>query len=360
MIVDSAVRHQVRLEQLKQGISNLVNDLTDEIIDAAALAIRDAGEAVRDMSPRELEELLRRVVSETEGLRKDQVTILYRELEGIGDYEVQFERGLIEEEMTQAQIKQRLKVPRKGAAFRAAMRDPLAATGDKLSGFVEGWSASEQQKLNRLVRRGYTSGLTNDQLIRQLRGTRKKNYKDGLKEISERDAEAVVRTTVQHVANSARESVWEANSDIVSKVLVVATLDTRTTLQCASLDGREFRLDDPRRPRFPLHVNCRTTTVPVIDGVDVRAFANRESMDGHVPAKMSYFDWLKTQSPEFQDSVIGPERGKLLRDGGLSTTRFAELQLGRTFKPLTLDDMRQLEPEAFARMEAENKKEKAA
>jgi hypothetical protein len=48
-----------------------------------------------------------------------------------------------------------------------------------------------------------------------------------------------------------------------------------------------------------------------------------------------------------QDSIIGPTRGKLLRKGGLSSQRFAELQLSKNYKPLTLDEMKKLEPVAF-------------
>lgn len=52
---------------------------------------------------------------------------------------------------------------------------------------------------------------------------------------------------------------------------------------------------------------------------------------------------------EAMDIAIGTTRAKLLRSGGLSAERFAELQLGTNFQPLTLDEMRRLEPKAFAR-----------
>lgn len=97
--------------------------------------------------------------------------------------------------------------------------------------------------------------------------------------------------------------------------------------------------------------NCRSTIVPEID----KAFAalersmERASIDGPVPAKTTYFDWLKTQPAAFQDEAIGKTRGALLRDGGISAERFAELQLGKNFEPLTLDEMRKLEPVAFER-----------
>ena len=68
-----------------------------------------------------------------------------------------------------------------------------------------------------------------------------------------------------------------------------------------------------------------------------------------VPASQSYYAWLKTQPAAFQDAVIGPTRGALIRRAGLSAQRFAELQLGKNFKPLDLESMRELEPVAFER-----------
>jgi hypothetical protein len=68
-----------------------------------------------------------------------------------------------------------------------------------------------------------------------------------------------------------------------------------------------------------------------------------------VRADLSYYDWLKQQPAAFQDKAIGPVRAKLFREGGLSVERFAELQLDRNFAPLTLTQMKVLEPLAFER-----------
>jgi len=46
---------------------------------------------------------------------------------------------------------------------------------------------------------------------------------------------------------------------------------------------------------------------------------------------------------------LGPVRGKLFRDGGLTAERFAALQLDKNFKPLALDQLKELEPLAFER-----------
>jgi hypothetical protein len=68
-----------------------------------------------------------------------------------------------------------------------------------------------------------------------------------------------------------------------------------------------------------------------------------------VRADQSYYEWLKQQPAAFQDKAIGPVRAKLFREGGLSIERFSELQLDRNFAPLTLAQMRALEPLAFER-----------
>lgn len=68
-----------------------------------------------------------------------------------------------------------------------------------------------------------------------------------------------------------------------------------------------------------------------------------------VRADLSYYEWLKQQPAAFQDKAIGPIRGKLFREGGLSVERFAELQLDRNFAPLTLEQMKMLERLAFER-----------
>ncbi|MCY1179119.1 hypothetical protein D9M73_195000 [compost metagenome] len=77
--------------------------------------------------------------------------------------------------------------------------------------------------------------------------------------------------------------------------------------------------------------------------------ATRASVNGQVPASLTYYAWLKTQPMSFIELAIGPNRAKLLMNGGIDADKFAALQLGKNFKPITLDRMRELEPEMFKR-----------
>lgn len=47
--------------------------------------------------------------------------------------------------------------------------------------------------------------------------------------------------------------------------------------------------------------------------------------------------------------MLGKTRGKLFRDGGMSVEKFKSLQLDKNFTPLTLDEMRKIEPLGFER-----------
>lgn len=103
--------------------------------------------------------------------------------------------------------------------------------------------------------------------------------------------------------------------------------------------------------------NCRSSTTPVIANKQLREALRKNATQAskgaeggeQVAADLTYYEWLKTQPASFQDEAMGPVRAKLFRDGGISAERFAELSIGKNFEPLTLDEMRALEPVAFER-----------
>ena len=234
-------------------------------------------------------------------------------------------------------------------AWAGIKGSPIRATGQLLEPFVTSWSDKTLAGVDQWVTKAWQQGLTVQDTIRGLRGTKKLNFQDGLTSMSRRQAEAVARTSVAHVAQEARNKVWDANEDILQGWQFVATLDSRTTTQCKSLDGQVFPLGEGPQP--PVHVNCRSTTVPVLR--DEFAFleegATRSSKDGYVDAGRTYYDWLKDQPEAFQNEALGPARAKLFRDGGLSPAAFARLNLGRNFQPLTLAQMQEMNPLAFER-----------
>lgn len=347
-LINSTVRHAVYLERLKAGeVRQMVDFLqdADREIRKKLLFRSEIAAYKRD----KLNRLLKEIDSLLTGLYATQVDGLLSNLKELAEYEAGFEARNLNAVVSGITFA----VPAANTVWSAATLDPMsvrgAAGGKLLEPFLRDWAAGEVAAITNRIRQGAFEGQTNAEIVRSIRGTKALRYKDGLLEISRRHAQAVVRTAVQHVASAARRQTWERNADLLSGYQWVSTLDSRTTQQCRSLDGKTFKLGEGPMP--PLHIGCRSTTVAELDdGLDfLDEGATRSSLTGPVDADLTYYQWLKRQPAAFQDSAIGPTRGKLLRNGGLSAERFSELQLDRNFQPLTLDEMRQLEPQAFAR-----------
>jgi SPP1 gp7 family putative phage head morphogenesis protein len=131
---------------------------------------------------------------------------------------------------------------------------------------------------------------------------------------------ALVRTSINQVANTASQQVYEANQDITKKYRYIATLDTRTSARCRALDGREFEYG--KGPMPPQHFNCRSTTVPVIDyeglGFDAPPSVTkgkRASVDGPVPVNTSYGQWLAEKQKGETDADLRARQEKTLGPG---------------------------------------------
>ncbi|OED34532.1 hypothetical protein AB832_07435 [Flavobacteriaceae bacterium (ex Bugula neritina AB1)] len=223
-------------------------------------------------------------------------------------------------------------------------------TGDLLlERFISGWIKPEIRRINNTIINAYTEARSNKELISAVLGTPSLKNNDGALIKTQRAAEAIARTSIQHVASVSRQAVWEANKDVVKRYQWLSTLDSRTSSTCRSLDGRQFEHGKGILP--PIHINCRSSTVGVLDHKYdyLSEGETRASKDGYVDADLTYYQWLKNQPESFQRHVLGDTRAKLLKDGGLTAEQFGRLQLDKNFQPITLDQMRELAPDMFKR-----------
>lgn len=233
-------------------------------------------------------------------------------------------------------------------------------------GLLKDWAASieadRMKAVRNAIRVGYVEGQTTDQIVRRIRGTRAAQYSDGVLEGSRRNLASIVRTAVSHTAATARGEVYQANADLIKATAWVSTLDLRTTSECIIRDGKQYTADASHKPighKVPwlqgpgrLHFGCRSTEAPVVKslkelGIDIPDLpeASRASMDGQVPKSTTYSDWLARQSAARQDDILGPKRGQLLRQGGLSTDQL----FSNRGDFLTLDQLRERDASAFKR-----------
>jgi SPP1 gp7 family putative phage head morphogenesis protein len=220
--------------------------------------------------------------------------------------------------------------------------------GEVLTKAFRGIAVDQSERFSQVVRNGLLTGETTPSIAKRLIG----NLQFGEEAktvrqlvaaggqataVADNQIMALVRTSINQVANSASQQVYEANQDITKKYRYVATLDSRTSSICAALDGREFEYG--KGPMPPQHFNCRSTTVPIIDPdiLPPSTIAKRASADGPVPVNMNYGQWLAEQSNKVKAEVLGPSKvpyfnrlvkksgardamAKLVRDDGAELT----------------------------------------
>jgi len=188
------------------------------------------------------------------------------------------------------------------------------------------------ERVKAWVQTGIQRGLTTDEVVRGLRGSRKTGYTDGIVTGQPRAAvQAVVRTAATHASNVARTESFKMLG--VKTWRFVATLDSKTSIQCAANDGKTFPVG--KGPIPPLHPNCRSTVVPDFgDPVGERA-----SVDGPVPADVTFPEWLETQDRSVQDEVLGRTKANAWRNGQITI----EQMLGRDLEPLTIAELRSMD-----------------
>lgn len=231
--------------------------------------------------------------------------------------------------------------------YSAAMSRPFQ--GKILAEYLSGIEEARAIKIRDAIRIGYVESQTNAEIIKRIRGTRALNYADGLLQVSRRDAESLVITAISHTSGFARNALYEANSDVVLGQRYTATLDLRTTELCASRDGNIYK-NGEAKPAIPAHWRCRSLYVPVLKSwkdlgipIDEIAPSTRASLDGQVPAKLTYQTWLEKQSAERQDTVLGKTKADLFRNGGLTLDKFVSKQ-GHSY---TINELKALHPQAF-------------
>ncbi len=350
-LLDFSIRFQVLLEGYKTSKANELAKSADAMFLATMETLAGfEGTLVNQTSAKSMKSALKGLRLINSSIVSDATEKMMADLEGLAGWGANYEVR----SFGNLSHKVAMDGPTMADAYQFALNKPMSVNGDSLQSFLTGWGGGEVDRVNQTVQMAWSEGWTVNRLTQVIGGTASKNYTDALIGVVgstassyRRNARAVARTSAQHVAQSARMKTWEDNKDVVVGYEWVSTLDSRTTAICRSLDGKVYEVGAGPVP--PKHINCRSTTVakvdPAFDFLDEGA--TRSSNDGYVDANLSYYDWLKTQPAEFQDHAIGPTRGLLFRNGGLSNDDFAALNLGRDFKPLTLSEMEKLEPLAF-------------
>lgn len=335
-LIENFISHQVWLQR---NASHEVNDMLpfiQQMRDEVRAQVLQFGDDNR--TRQNLEKLLRDLDDILTGITVDWQEKLSEDLQTLAEYEADWTTKTLT-----ANVDAEFVTPSPEQVWSAVKWNPLALS-DKpadLFGMMTGWGGAEVARLVNGVKMGFVQGKTTRQIVKEVVGT------GGLADVSQRNAATVIRTALNHVSTQARETVYKKNSDIIERYEWVSTLDSRTSTICRSRDGQKYEIG--KGPLPPAHPNCRSATAPVIsdeyDFLDAGAKRAARGAEGgtQVDASTTYYDFLKQQPAWFQDEALGPTRGKIFRNSGISPEEFRVISVDGFGRPLTLNEMADLD-----------------
>ena len=344
-VMAAQVGHAIGLHRLSTHYVRRVLKLLDSVDEDLLTAIRDRDPNAVSTGWRQ--QRINLLLGDFRTINQHVYRLLQRQLQGdlgeLAEYEPRYQIDLMRSVLP---VHLNWRTP--SAEQLKALVTTRPFQGYLLKEWVAGLESGRRSRLTQAVRVGYAEGESVDQIVRRVRGTAAAGFKDGVLDISRRSAEGMVRTAVNYVSTAAREMLYEANDDLVDKVRWVSTLDLRTTPICRVRDGKIYPVG--KGPRPPAHIRCRSTTTPVIKswrdlGIDIdeAPAGTRASMNGQVPAALTYGQWLRGRPASEQDEVLGVKAGKLFRAGDLSVDKFVD-STGRAY---TLAELEQRESTAW-------------
>lgn len=399
---DRFIAHQIYLQRFAGGLRNRLLEVLNKSDDPLAKKLSEELQAFEGLTPQETAEKFQKLeslVNSITGVRDDAWQQVQKdfldEIKALSEHEYDFTTSVIRAVLPDSVEVLAVPVERIAAAVGSRPFE-----GRLLKDWADDLKAADLTRLKDSITQGVIEGRTVDEMVRIVRGTKAADYADGILQISRRNAESVIRTSVNHVSNVARDDVFAANSDIIAGVKWVSTLDGRTSAICRGRDGhvaptpgREDELPEgyprlnPSSARPPAHWGCRSTVVAVFDlatiseqlgerpyvrdsrtrqqrEIDFRAAAKADVGEaewkrlgeegrkplikakrdawaaaniGRVPSGTTYDEWLRKQPDWFQDDVLGKWKADLFRQG-MRLDRFVD-QAG---KEMTLDQLKAL------------------
>jgi len=378
---DALVRHAILLQLLGRGINKQLIDLLNKTEKDIARTIRESLRSSRGLTPRNVARM-NKLIREIRDIRfaawKDTELLWVDAFRELVKSEVLFTAGTV-----QLVLPIVIETVLPSAAQLNALVRTHPFEGRVLKEWAQDIRRADLQRMTDQIRIGMARGETSDEISRRIVGSARLRGSNGVTQISRNAALSITMTAINSFSNAAREAFFDENADLIDEERYVATLDGRTTAVCRGLDGKVYKHGEGPKP--PMHFRCRSLRVAIFDGQvigerpakavvetqlldeftrrnglgrvktrDGLPFGKKGAFDayrrqrvreltGRVPAKVTYNDWLRTQSSMFQDTVLGKTKGKLFRQGGLPLDRFTD-PAGREY---SLGQLARIESDAF-------------
>lgn len=267
-----------------------------------------------------------------------------RELSELVEIEATATRAIVTDSLAHVGYTLQARLPTE--TYLANLAQEQLVVGQPLASWWEKQSADLQRVIHSEIRLGLAAGETVDQLAARISPEAFANRLPNklTAELSEelwerrsamlsarRGARTLVITAANAAGNKAREAVYDANADIVTELVHLSRLDSRTSEICIARAGK--RWDRSTRQPIghqlpyatpPLHPRCRSVVVPRIIG-------------GDLPTDQSGEEFFKSLSTEEQDAIFGKGKAAMFRRGEIRASDLVD-QSGR---PISLKRLRE-------------------
>ena len=192
------------------------------------------------------------------------------------------------------------------------------------------WNNKEQliDTLNKELTQSIIRGDAPDKLI--------KTIADKF-DVSKRQAGRLVMTESAYFSSQSRLDSYKELS--VEKYKIVATLDLKTSQICRSLDGKTFAVSEYQVSVTapPFHAHCRTTTAPIIEGLEDILSGQRAARDP-ITGKTVYVDDNMTY-PQWHEKYVKGNPQAELKEKKLKNAGADQIQYNDYKKKLGADNL---------------------
>jgi len=234
----------------------------------------------------------------------------------------------------------KLEAPSPASIWALAKKNPILMQDGRseiLEPYLRSIGAGRIRAINQSIQSSFALGESSQKAARRLIGTPTQR---GAFQFSRNSAEAVTRTALNHLGNEARRFTYSQYPELIKGYEWVSTLDKRTSDICRFRDGRVWFYDETAKEKTslpllegevfpPAHINCRSTTTPIVVSwqelgikADELPQGTRASMNGQVPERTTYYEWLQRQPAAAQREVLGPTRYNLWKKESVAPLEF--------------------------------------
>ena len=175
------------------------------------------------------------------------------------------------------------------------------------------------------IRDALSQGLVNqdspDDIVERVIGKKRDRYRTGVVARTRHNIQALVTTALAHLSQVIREHLWRLTPKVTGMIWI-SVLDGKTTLICIGRDNKVVMFGSnplpvgavpllPPGARPPAHGHCRSLMAPLIGTV--------------LPDRRTFEDFLRVQSAEIQDDILGKRKAQLYRQGKVPIDGFVSV-----------------------------------